>query len=241
LADRIRPLVASDVAGIEGDILFFLPVGYYLRGLAFQKSQWGEAFYIWSFVRPLHGVTGRFTLTYSRRMSVPGTEYDQSWDMREKDFEASFAGLLEAEACLRLQHMRFGSDCKSYLEYRDRIMWEQGDAGRRDRDWPNPGIGWANLHMGYLAEAREIFAGHKLKREEFYRACPGLARHDSQEEQNITDMLERLDGDPAAIPDHCEELARQSMEQLKLEKYWQPTPFWGPAERKRALSSRSKR
>ena len=108
------------------------------------------------------------------------------------------------------EHVEKGSDFLTYLTER-----------RTDSGWPEWGKALAYVHMGDLAKARELLVPlAEMVRTRFPElGVYGVWGH------NLLELLRLIDEDPAAIPAHCEAVARQSVKVSKLDKFWVPTPF----------------
>jgi hypothetical protein len=107
--------------------------------------------------------------------------------------------------------------------------------------WPDWPAALAAVHKGDLeSAARHPDAIEEVIQRQFpERTFPGFRQQGWR--KNAHELRRLIVEAPERIPAHCEAVAQQAIKERKLEKYWQPTPFWGPADRKRALSSRSKR
>jgi len=123
--------------------LFFQPIGWYLRGCMFGRSRSAESVYLYRFVIPLFEPRIRGMIGWGGRLRTrAGSE---GWDVDSADFLAEFEWAFENEIAAHVEAISTGEDFKLYIEKNlDKMSWrEQGRA-------------MGCLHMGQLAEAKEL-------------------------------------------------------------------------------------
>jgi hypothetical protein len=140
---------------------------------------------------------------------IPGTP-DHGWNVFHPKFAANLIDLMERVIVPATSHIVRGSDFLGYLtQY------------RTSSGWPNWGKALAHIHMGDLEKARELLIPDAaIIRIRF----PQLQTPDAWG-HNLLELLRLIEEDPAAIPAHCEAVARKSVAVNKLEKFWEPVPF----------------
>jgi hypothetical protein len=125
--------------------LFFQPIGWYLRGCMFGRSNWTGAAkfaFLYRFVIPLFEPRIRGMIGWGGRLRTrAGSE---AWYV-EDNFTAEFEWAFETEIAAHVESISTGEDFKIYIEKNlDKMSWrEQGRA-------------MGCLHMGQLAEAKEL-------------------------------------------------------------------------------------
>lgn len=191
--------------------LFRLPIGYYLRGVAFKSSCSDRTAYdVLRCVYPLFDFVQLQHIGWSMSYPIPGTP-NHRWNSFHSYFATELVDVMEREIIPRVAHIERGSD---FLRYLTENYTQHG--------WQESGKALAYIHMGDLVSARE----HLSATAEALRA-PHLQRLIEPDAwgHNVLELLRLIDEDPAAIPAHCEAVARASVVANKLEKFWQPVPF----------------
>jgi hypothetical protein len=140
---------------------------------------------------------------------VPGSQ-THNWKVLDPDFATNVLKLMRSVIVPATAHVVSGKD---FLDYLTRRHTYSG--------WLDYGTALAYIHMGDLAKARELLVplAHTIRTRFPELGEPGSWGH------NLLDLLRLIDEDPAAIPAHCEDVARRSVAAMKLEKHWTPTPF----------------
>ena len=140
---------------------------------------------------------------------VPGRRTIQ-WDITDNDFLSNALELMRTTIVPTTAHVVSGKD---FLDYLTRRHTYSG--------WPDWGKALAYTHMGDLPKARELLVplAHTIRTRFPDLGEPGSWGH------NLLELLRLIDDDPAAIPAHCEDVARRSVAAMKQEKHWTPTPF----------------
>ena len=87
--------------------------------------------------------------------------------------------------------------------------------------WQRWGKALAYIHMGELKKAREYLVddAETIRTRLPQLQAPGTWGY------NLLELLRLIEEDPAAIPAHCEAVARKAVAVNKLEKFWNPVPF----------------
>ena len=191
--------------------LFRLPLGYYLRGVAF-KGSWSsrEAYQVERAVYPLFDFVPHVHIGWTMSYPIPGTT-NHGWSVFHPRFTEALVEVMEREIIPCVGHIEKGSD---FLRYLAENYTQHG--------WQDTGRALAYIHMGELTKARELLVttAAQLQQPHFQRLIePGTWG------ANLLEVLRLIEADPAAIPAHCEAVARQSVKLNKLEKFWEPTPF----------------
>lgn len=191
--------------------LFHLPIGYYLRGVMFKPSQSSrEAYQILRFVYPLFDFPQFIHMGWSMSYPVPGTR-NRGWNAFHVYFASELIDVMENCIIPTVASIRTGS---AFLNYLTENYTQHG--------WQETGKALAHVHMGDLKKARDylIETEQALRAPHMERLLqPGAWGH------NVVELLRLIETDPAAIPAHCEAVARASVKFNKLEKFWTPEPF----------------
>lgn len=190
--------------------LFQRPVGYYLRGVAFQHS-WSNRSVIKALccVYPIFESVGVAHCSWGTSHPIPGTP-NHGWDVTSPNFAKKLIDLMNDVIVPATANITKGADFLNYLT-------EQ----RCSHGWPGWGKALAYIHMGELELARELLA----KDADVIRTrFPMLAAPGGWGE-NLLKLLELIEKNPEGIPAHCEATAIQAAKANKLEKYWEPGPF----------------
>jgi hypothetical protein len=126
--------------------LFFQPIGWYLRGCMFGRSNWtGGAQYafLYRFVIPLFEPRIRGMIGWGGRLRTRAGS--QMWYV-EDNFTEEFEWAFATEIAPHVEAISTGEDFKLYIEK------------KLDKDsWSDVAIAMGCLHMGQLAEAKAIF------------------------------------------------------------------------------------
>jgi hypothetical protein len=141
---------------------------------------------------------------------IPNTQ-SRWWNAFHPYFASELVDVMEREIIPLVAHIQRGSD---FLHYLTENYTMHG--------WQDTGKALAYLHMGELPKAREflIATAKEFEKPHLERLVkPGAWGH------NLLELLRLIEEDPAAIPAHCEAIARQSVKFNKLEKFWEPVPF----------------
>jgi hypothetical protein len=186
------------------------PIGFYLRGCIFKAS-----FYSRQDCQVLHCVDPLFEspfgkhITWGSNCPRPGTS-NRGWEIFHPDFTTQVLELMATTIVPKTAHVHDG---ESFIDYLDGHQ-VRGDWG----DWPRA---LGNIHLGNLEEAHRLIAplAKLMRREVPHLHEPGIWGH------SMLEMLRLIEEDPAAIPAHCEAVARQAVKANKLERFWEPVPF----------------
>ncbi len=191
--------------------LFRLPIGYYLRGIAF-KSSWSsrESYQISRCVYPMYEFVPHVHTGWSMSYPIPGTT-NHGWNVFHPHFVKALVDVMDQGIVPLVAHIEKGSD---FLRYLTENYTMHG--------WQDVGKALAHIHMGDLESARDLL----IRTAEQFQ-LPHLQRLKEPDAwgHNLLEMLRLIEEDPAAIPAHCEAVARQSAKLNKLEKFWEPVPF----------------
>lgn len=192
-------------------LLFRAQIGLYLRGVALCGT-WSsrEDFLVKRFVFPLFEWSEGHHISWGQSRPIPGTP-SHNWNVFHPGFADKLIELIETEVSTAVAEISTGAD---FLRYLTDNYTEHG--------WQDWGKALAFIHMGDLKKAREFLipTAKTLRSPDFKRLVePDAWGH------NVLELLRLIDEDPAAVPAHCEAVARRSVKTNKLEKFWQPTPF----------------
>ena len=187
--------------------LFCQPIGYYLRGCAFKRSFYDRLRYeLLHCVYPLYEAPLQSHITSGRSCPIPGTG-NHGWRVDHPDFARAVIELMETVIVPEVAHIATGSQILAYLE---RHQFRLG--------WPEYAKALAHIHMGDLRQARAMLVPlAQMIRTEFPELQQPTSRGD-----NLLQLLKLLKENPAAIPAHCEDVARRSIAADKLDKHWTP-------------------
>lgn len=191
--------------------LFRLPIGYYLRGIGLSGSWSSRAhFTVKRSVYPLFEWSEGSHISWGQSRPIPGTS-SHNWNAFHPSFVDKLIELIETDVAPVVADISTGSD---FLRYLTDNYTEHG--------WQDWGRALAYIHIGDLGKAREfLIPSARTLRAPVHRR---LIEPDAWG-ANMIELLRLIDEDAAAIPAHCEAVARQSVKTNKLEKFWQPTPF----------------
>lgn len=190
--------------------LFRQPIGYYLRGLALNRS-WSDrrVARLQHCVYPLYESEQGIHTSWGESNPIPGTT-NHGWNVFHPDFAPKLMELMDAVIIPATAHIEKGSDFLGYLG-EHRIF----------SGWPDWGRALAYVHMGDLAKARAVLIplAETIRSQFPHLGTPGKWGHD------LLELLRLIEHDPDAIPARCEAIARKGLRVRKLEKFWVPTPF----------------
>lgn len=196
--------------------LFCMPVGFYLRGVAFNGS-WSDrkVVRIVRYVFPLYESLQGEHIGWGRGYPIPKTP-NHRWNLFDPRFSENLAEVMEQEIIPSTAHIQTGADFLHYL-----------NTNYTTHGWPDWGKALAHIHMGELDTARDLLTplAHTIR-----SRFPQLQQPDAWG-RNLLELLRLIEEDRDAIPAHCEAVARQNVAALKLEKFWEPTPFVYDARR----------
>ncbi len=184
--------------------LFQRPIGYYLRGVAFERS-WSDrnVTKVLHCIYPLFESAGGAHIGWGESHPIPGTP-DHGWDVTSPDCVSKLIELMNAAIIPATANITEGADFLRYLT-------EQ----RCSHGWPGWGKALAYIHMGELEIARELLA----KDAAVIRTRLPMLEAPGTWGASLLRLLELIETDPAASPAHCEATARQAVKTNKLEKY----------------------
>ncbi len=191
--------------------LFRMPIGLYLRGIAF-KCSWSDrtAYEIRRCVYPLFDFPHEAHIGWSNSLPVPGTN-NHGWSIKNRRFCEDLIEVMESDIVRTVGDIRTGAEFLDYLTY-----------FRTMHGWQETGRALAFTHMGELDKALEqlrITAAHfRLPHMQRLTEAGAWAR-------NVLELIRLIEENSAAIPAHCEAVAQQAVQFNKLEKFWEPTPF----------------
>ncbi len=199
--------------------LFCMPIGYYFRGIAFKRS-WStpNSVEIWRCIFPLYESWQGPHIGWGQVYSIPGI-VNFGWDIDRPDFAEKLIEVMKEEIIPSTAHIQTGADFLHYLE----CNVVRGG-------WPDWAKAQAYIHMGELDTARELLQSCARSIKEIDRIAPFSKEPDTWI-YNLLELLRLIEEDRDAIPAHCEAVARHNVAALKLEKFWEPTPFVYDARR----------
>jgi hypothetical protein len=123
--------------------LFLQPIGWYLRGCMFGRSRSAESVYLYRFVIPLFEPRIRGMIGWGGRLRTRAGS--QGWDVEADDFLAEFEWAFETEIAAHVEAISTGEDFKHYIEKKLDFT-----------SWSERGLAMGCLHMGQLAEAKNL-------------------------------------------------------------------------------------
>lgn len=189
---------------------FCMPIGYYLRGIAFQGS-WSsrEGYMIRRAVYPMFDFVPHVHSGWTMSCPIPGTT-NHGWNIFHGDLTEALADVMERSIVPVVANVVKGSD---FLRYLNENYTMHG--------WQNTGRALAFIHMGELSKARALIAEDaNLIRTRFPQLnVPGIWGH------NLIEMLQLIDERPSMVAAYCEAAAQKSAQVNKLSKFWEPKPF----------------
>ena len=186
------------------------PIGYYLRGIAFDRS-WSDR----NNNKVLHCVYPLFESPHDAHIGwgtshpIPGT-HNHGWDVTSPDFTTRLIELMNDVIVPATANITKGAHFLRYLTKQ-----------RCSHGWPSWGEALAYIHMGELELARALLA----KDADVIRTRFPMLEAPGTWGAGLLRLLELIETNPDALPAHCEATARQSVKANKLEKYWEPIPF----------------
>lgn len=208
----IKRLLTVKVQNVEPSVtidrstVFFVPVGYYLRGFWIQFSKWNsDAFMVHEGVVPLFGSPSGYGRSNRLR-----TEKDRdSWIIGDID---DLAEVIKDQLAPNLGIIKSGDQYLHFLR-----TWYRDKYGL----YPPIDAGLAELHRENLKDAKVQFNTYL----DGYRRA-GATINPTPVFHEIENLVQLIDTNPKAIPAHCEAVARKALAARKLEKYWSAGPFW---------------
>jgi len=201
----IAPLLVrrSDLI-LAGRWLVLKPVGHYLRGVYFDRSRWRGSLIPIAMVLPLYQYP-------PERRIVAGHELRREkkcWDLREVGGEAELCEALEVRALPIVANVNTPDAFLSHL--------------KTLRNWLALTLGTALVH----AIKGEFDKAEPLLLELFTKLCRKDIDHwDSPLEPYLRLLVGKLRQRPADLIGILHEWEAGQVKLMKLEKYWQPSPF----------------
>jgi hypothetical protein len=184
----------------DDGLLFFTPIGYYVRGCSFQIGRAGTYAFVSRFVCPLFEGNGFLHVTWGKRLS--NAMGGQGWDFDSPDFAEEFPRRFETVIAPAVIGVTDGRAFLHYIETED-----------VDGRWFEYGRALAHLHMGNLAVAKHEFDAFLDRWDE-----DGFGRPTHVETaRKIRKMIEH---DPAGLDAFMRDIAAAEVKAAKLEKYW---------------------
>jgi hypothetical protein len=196
--------------------LFFRPIGYYLRGCAFQIGRAQSFAYVSRFVAPLFEEGAWYGGWGIRLRTLQGGE---GWDFDSPHFTEYFPELFEKSIRPAVANVTTGAAFLRYLE-----------TEKMSSHWLDYGHGLAYLHMGNLAAAKQ-------KLDAFLDCWDRLTM--SLENKNpepdmvvVRQVRQMIESDYTKLDAYLREVAAAQVKEAKLEKYWVPPKsfFDGPID-----------
>ena len=190
--------------------LFFQPIGWYLRGCMFGRSNWtGGAKYafLYRFVIPLFEPRIRGMIGWGGRLRT--RTGSQMWYV-EDNFTEEFEWAFATEIAPHVEAISTGEDFKLYMEK------ELDFTSGRKR-----AIAMGCLHMGQLAETKNLLQT-AIKTYEALKI--------PKETSSITNarmIVHGIETDPLGLEAKLIATAVQTAENFKITKFWtKPEKFW---------------
>ncbi len=193
------------------NMLFFQPIGWYLRGCIFGRSSWtgGAKFaFVNRFVMPLFEPHIRGHGGWCGRLRTRAG--DQMWDVNADNFLAEFEWAFETEIAPHVEAISTGEDFKRYIEKKLDFT-----------SWGEFGIAMGCLHMGRLAETKAILEtlfekyGARFPDDDVFWMPQGRM------------ILRAIETDPLGLEAKLIATAVQTAENFRITKFWtKPEKFW---------------
>ncbi len=192
--------------------LIFQPIGWYLRGCMFGKFGWPggrtNIIFVYRFVIPLFEPIIRGMIGWGGRLRTrAGSE---GWDVEADDFLAEFEWAFETEIAAHVEAISTGEDFKLYMEKKLDFT-----------SWRDSAIAMGYLHMGQLAEAKNLLQAVIEHYETLKKP---------KEASSITNarmIIHSLETDPLGLEAQLIATAVQTAENFRITKFWtQPEKFW---------------
>jgi hypothetical protein len=215
---QLGSLLTGKGVAMSGARIFYVPVGYYLRGFELQSSSGG--FNVEQFVMPLAACPHFFWISDRLHPKVGG------WDENKID-ELSSTILNEMDT--EFGQAIDGASFLRYLKLCDRPD-DRGFPQNFSMGVPSARLLWGigHLHNGelelsqrelkdYLAWANTIIDERSNK--------PGDLIW-CERVKNVRTIIQLIDVEPSGIPIHCSKVAQLALRSQKLEKYWTNDEFW---------------
>ena len=211
LKSLIKPVLKRHPNVIFFDnMLFFQPIGWYLRGCIFGRSSWTGAAkfaFVNRFVLPLFEPRIRGVLGWGGRLRTrAGSE---AWYV-EDNFTAEFEWAFENEIAAHVEAISTGEDFKVYIEKK-----------LDKNNWSDVAIAMGCLHMGRLAEAKAILEAL------FEKYGARFPRDDVFWMPHARMIIHGIETDPLGLEAKLIATAVQTAENFRITKFWtQPEKFW---------------
>ena len=209
----IKPLMQRRTNLVRFDnMLFFQPIGWYLRGCMFGRFNWPggntNRIFVYRFVIPLFEPRIRGVLGWGGRLRTRTGH--QVWDVSADDFLAEFAWAFETEIAAHVEAISTGEDFKLYIEK------------KLDKNsWSDVAIAMGCLHMGQLAEANAILEAL------FEKYGARFPLDDVFWMRNARMIIRDIETDPLGLEAKLIATAVQTAENFRITKFWtQPEKFW---------------
>jgi hypothetical protein len=191
--------------------LFFQPIGWYLRGCMFGRSGWsgGAKFvFVYRFVIPLFEPRMRGMIGWGGRLRTRTGH--QMWDLNAEEFLAEFEWAFENVIAAHVEAISTGEDFKVYIEKKLDFT-----------SWSDLGLAMGCLHMGQLAEAKELlqivindYEALKIPKEASWII-------------NARSVIRDIETDPLGLEAKLIATAVHTAENFRITKFWtQPEKFW---------------
>jgi hypothetical protein len=211
LESLIKPVIEGHPNVIFFDnMLFFQPIGWYLRGCIFGRSWMGGAksAFVNRFVMPLFEPRVRGVLGWGGRLRTRAG--DQMWDVSADDFLAEFEWTFEMEIAAHVEAISTGEDLKLYIEKKLDFT-----------SWSERGLAMGCLHMGQLAEAKNLLQT-VIKTFEALKIP-----NEASSITNARMIIHGIQTDPLGLEARLIATAVQTAENFKITKFWtKPEKFW---------------
>jgi hypothetical protein len=207
----IKPVIKGQPNVIFFDnMLFFQPIGWYLRGCIFGRSSWTGAAkfaFLYRFGMPLFEPHIRGEGGWCGRLRTrAGSE---AWYV-EENFTEEFEWAFGTEIAAHVEAISTGEDFKLYIEKKLDFT-----------SWSERGLAMACLHMGQLAEVKNLL-------QTAIKTYEGLKI--PKEASSITNarmIIQGIETDPLGLEAKLIATAVQTAENFRITKFWtQPEKFW---------------
>ena len=213
LNSLIKPLMQRRTNLVRFEtMLFFQPIGWYLRGCMFGRFNWPggntNIIFVYRFVMPLFEPHIRGEGGWCGRLRTRAGS--QGWDVSARDFLAEFEWAFETEIAPHVEAISTGEDFKLYIEKK----LDFTSSSER-------GLAVGCLHMGQLPEAKEllqtvikVYETLNMPKEASWMT-------------NVRSIIRDIETDPLGLEAKLIATAVQTAENFKITKFWtKPEKFW---------------
>jgi hypothetical protein len=195
--------------------LFFRPIGYYLRGCAFQIGGARSFAYVSRTVAPLF--EGAWYAGWGIRLRT--LQGGEGWDFDSPHFTEYFPELFEKSIRPAVANVTTGAAFLRYIE-----------TEKQNSQWLEYGRALAHLQMGNLATAKQELDAFL---DCWDRLSLSLPYKNPEPDMPVARQIRQMiESDHTKLAAYLREVAATQVKEAKLEKYWVPPEsfFDGPVD-----------